>query len=241
VSQIQQHACPSEEVWMRHIQVELELAANHPAAAMQCLEEAERLAQSIHLGSFQPDLLAERSAVLLANGHAQGALEISDQAMALLNPGWNIHPNVLYHHSRALAACGSKVEAYPVLAQAAQAVNTLIGSLPPQQQTTSRERVPMHREILQAWEKLQPRQVSVRLPPHPGALPTIPVTWTLWLSEDDEIQGKVERRRHQLGRLLAEAASQGASPASSQLAEALGVSVRTIAQDLAEQRRPAKQ
>jgi len=243
VHQIQKHSCPGEEIWIWQLLVELELAAGRPAAALQCLEEAERLAQNIPLGSFQPDLTADRSAVLLANGRCEEALQVSSQAMRSLVPGWNSHVNVPYRHYQALAACGKKADAYQALSTAVQWVNNLIASLPPQQQQTSRDGVPIHREILMAWDALQPRQQSVLLPPQPGAGPAgqpVRVTWTVWLPEDNEIPGKVGRRRHQLQRLLAEAARQGASPAHSHLADALGVSRRTIAQDMAELRHPGE-
>ena len=46
-------------------------------------------------------------------------------------------------------------------------------------------------------------------------------------------QGAIALRRSRLSRLLREAESQGASPTVAQLAEALGISPRTIQRDLA--------
>jgi len=245
VLQAQRHNCPGVEIWLRHLQVELELAANRPPDALCFLEEAEKLSQTFRLRSLPLYLLADRSAVLLASGRAEEALQASSRAVGMLDPDREGLFIVLYRHSQALSACGRKTEAYRVLSAAAQGVNRLVASLPPQQQKNSRECVPIHRDILLAWESLQPRQVRVSLPESGQALSStnrdIPVTWTVWLPEDAEIPHKVERRRHQLQRLLAEAARQGAAPAQAHLAEALGVSVRTIAQDLAELKRPAIQ
>lgn len=57
----------------------------------------------------------------------------------------------------------------------------------------------------------------------------------LW-PDDDEIPTKVARRQHRLKRLLDEARAQGASPTHQQLADVLGVGLRTIERDMAELR-----
>jgi hypothetical protein len=98
--------------------------------------------------------------------------------------------------------------------------------------------VPLHREILSTWENLQPRQVVVSLPGSDGSS-QVAFTWTVWQAEDRAIPDKVARRRHQLERLLAEAGQAGGAPTHRHLAEALGVSERTIALDLAVLRRKA--
>ena len=59
------------------------------------------------------------------------------------------------------------------------------------------------------------------------------MTWTVAAAEDEAICGKVARRRARLLRLLEEAAQQGASPAYEHLAQALGVSLRTLSTDIA--------
>jgi DNA-binding transcriptional ArsR family regulator len=62
---------------------------------------------------------------------------------------------------------------------------------------------------------------------------TVTVTWTVAAPQDEAIVGNVARRRHRLRRLLAEAAARGAEAGAGALAEALGVSRRTIERDLA--------
>lgn len=54
--------------------------------------------------------------------------------------------------------------------------------------------------------------------------------------DDDEIHAKVARRQHRLKRLLDEARAQGVSPTHQQLADALGIGLRTIERDMAELR-----
>ena len=59
------------------------------------------------------------------------------------------------------------------------------------------------------------------------------MTWTIAAPEDDEVAGKAARRRHRLLRLLREADAQSAAPTVTALAQALGVSERTVKRDLA--------
>ena len=61
----------------------------------------------------------------------------------------------------------------------------------------------------------------------------VAVSWTVASPEDEAIAGKVARRRQRIVRLLREAQAQGAVPAHGHLAEALGVSRRTIERDMA--------
>jgi hypothetical protein len=77
--------------------------------------------------------------------------------------------------------------------------------------------------------------VARALPAARGGAP-VPVTWTLDAGPADHAlkqgRGAIALRRARLARLLAEAAAQGANPTVAQLAEALGVSERTIQRDL---------
>jgi DeoR/GlpR family transcriptional regulator of sugar metabolism len=59
------------------------------------------------------------------------------------------------------------------------------------------------------------------------------VSWTVGAPEDGEIADKADRRRHRVLRLLRQAAEHSAAPTVEDLAEALGVSARTIKRDLA--------
>jgi DNA-binding transcriptional ArsR family regulator len=65
----------------------------------------------------------------------------------------------------------------------------------------------------------------------------IMVRWTIDNGDEDTLKlqsdGEQELRRHRILRLIAEASSQGAAPTDHDLAEALGVSRRTIESDMA--------
>lgn len=60
----------------------------------------------------------------------------------------------------------------------------------------------------------------------------VTVQWTVNAPEDESIADKAIRRQHRLKRLLAESVAQGAAPTDNDLANALGVSRRTILRDM---------
>ncbi|MBN1813522.1 MAG: tetratricopeptide repeat protein [Anaerolineae bacterium] len=87
---------------------------------------------------------------------------------------------------------------------------------------------------------LLPGQISVCLPAAsaPTGRPlrddeTVTVIWTVDALEDKIIPDRIVRRHLQLLRLLREAADQSATPTVPDLAQALGVGVRTVERDLA--------
>jgi DNA-binding SARP family transcriptional activator len=61
----------------------------------------------------------------------------------------------------------------------------------------------------------------------------VSVTWTVEAPEDEDVRGKVARRRGRILRLLAEAQAQGAAPRDQDLAAALDVSLPTLRRDMA--------
>jgi DNA-binding SARP family transcriptional activator len=88
------------------------------------------------------------------------------------------------------------------------------------------------------------RVISVRLPRSDAPLGRplsesehMTVSWTVDDPADRAIQSKAARRRQRLLRLLAEAQAQGAAPTHDHLAQALGVSRRTIERDVVALRR----
>jgi len=109
------------------------------------------------------------------------------------------------------------------------------------------EDVPIHRQIVAAWQALEPRRLSVRLPC--AGVPTgrplrddeyVAVTWTVDSPEDGAVADRTARRQARLRRLVREAAEQSAAPTIDDLAEALAVSPPTIRRDLAALRRAGR-
>ncbi len=103
------------------------------------------------------------------------------------------------------------------------------------------QNVPVNHEISLAWQQQQGHvcQIKMRLACLSAPLgrplteaDTIEIGWTVVAPEDETIPDKGERRLHVLRRLLSQAARQGAAPTDDDLAEALGVSRRTILRDM---------
>lgn len=223
---------PQEEIRLHLWRIELELSANRPQTALEFLLVAEALSQKIHNGLDEFEGLASRTAVLLALGWNGEALQASSEAMFRLKEGQNGAYLIPYRYYQALTACGEPAKAFDALLQAVQMLNSVLDTLSPAQQKISRDQVPLHREMLAAWESLNPRRLLISLPGSDGAR-EIQTNWTVWLPEDEVISEKVQRRRSQLQRLLSEASQQGACPTHHDLAQVLKISERTLAKDLA--------
>jgi DNA-binding SARP family transcriptional activator len=222
----------------------LALQEGRPRSALAQVEKAQAVCEDLGLAALSVNLLAVRSEALLALGQPEAALAAVEEAVARLVPGVEQAHVVHFQHYRALQAVGRREEARAALERAYHGLQTLLAGLSPEQQRMSRERVPEHRDILAAWEDVQPRLLTVRLPraDAPTGRPLreeeyVEVVWTVATFSDEQIEGKVARRRQRLLRLLREAQAQGAAPTYRHLAEALGVGVRTIERDMAALRR----
>jgi DNA-binding SARP family transcriptional activator len=217
----------------------LMLDKGQAGAALELLERAlERARQGGYVG-MEVSLLADRGRSLLALGQGEAALACTTEAMARFKSAEDLPWMTPFAHYQVLHALGKVGEARAALEKAYQLLCEMLASLTPEQQAMSRTSIPEHGDILQAWQAAQPRCIAVRLPSASAPLGRplhadewVQVNWTVAAPEDDDIPGKVERRRARLLRLLNEARHQGAAPTSGNLAQALGVSVRTIATDL---------
>ena len=217
----------------------LELACGDAEAAQRNLELAQALYKQFNITYAAGSLLSLRAECLLACGRAEEAIACAQQAIAHAE-GKKTPYRVFYTLYKTLNALERTTEARQALEQAYQGLVDMVSSLTPEDQKMSCEQVPVHRAILKAWQKSHPRRISVRLPRAgtPLGRPLKPeewveVNWTVAAEEDEAIGGKVARRRARLLRLLEEAAQQGASPAYEHLAQALGVSPRTLSTDMA--------
>jgi tetratricopeptide (TPR) repeat protein len=103
------------------------------------------------------------------------------------------------------------------------------------------ENVHTNRFIVEAYDRINQitRVVDVSLAQQNAPLGRllredefIPVRWTVNAPEDEAISDKTVRRQHQLKRLLQQAESQHGAPTDEDLAQALGVSRRTILRDM---------
>jgi DNA-binding SARP family transcriptional activator len=103
------------------------------------------------------------------------------------------------------------------------------------------ENVLANRQIVEAHDRLigASRQTTVSLARRNAPLGRqlredeyINVRWSVSAPEDESIADKAERRQYRLKRLLRQAADQNAAPTDEDLAQALGVSRRTILRDM---------
>ncbi|MBN1975988.1 MAG: tetratricopeptide repeat protein [Anaerolineae bacterium] len=217
----------------------LALQQKRPQDALRHVEEADAICQELGLADLAISMLALRGLVLLALGQPEAALAATDAAVERAKPGVEQLYLVFYWRYLVLSAVGRAEEAHTAVERAWQLLSEALEGLSSAQRRASLTRVPEHRAIAEAWQATQVQRVVVRLP-RVGA-PTgrplredewVDVSWTVASPEDAEVSGKAERRRHQLLRLLREAAEQSAAPTVEDLAAALGVNERTIRRDL---------
>lgn len=216
------------------------------SAAQEHLTAAEKMTRQ---EGWQPSLViiqAHQARMCLEAGELTEADRLSTEALHSWNATGAQPWLAPFVRSQVLLALGRTVEADPLLEQAHILLTQMLEALTPVHRQLSVQRVAIHRDILAAWQTQRRHCVTVRLPRNdaPTGRPLQPeeyveVQWTITAPADEAIPDKVNRRRQRLARLLNEAASQGARPTYSSLAQALAVSVRTIAQDLAAIGHPA--
>ena len=102
--------------------------------------------------------------------------------------------------------------------------------------------VPLNRSIIEAHDRFTRTQRRLRVKLVGADVPLgrrlsdrdyVTIEWSIAAPDDDALADPIERRRHILKRLIAEARSANAAPTDADLARALGVSRRTIMRDIA--------
>jgi tetratricopeptide (TPR) repeat protein len=222
----------------------LHLAEIEPAVT---LLEAARATWAEH----NNELLRLKSEVYL--GLARLAQAEPEQAEALAQTSWQVlqsgipsgeQPQAwLWTLHQLLAALQRPTEAHEVLQAAYHELQRQAVMIhDPHMRRSFFERVPLSQKIVTAYDRLTgpARQITVTLAHCDAPLgrpltaaETVTVQWSVRAPEDEAIPAKTARRRHRLQRLLQEAAAQQAVPTDDDLAQALGVSRRTILRDMA--------
>ncbi len=208
--------------------------------AMQCLERSISICREQGMADLEPSLLAIRGLALSQRGRHEEALRSTAEAMDRLQSDVEQGYLIPYWRAQVLEAAGKTVEARQAMVMAYELLQQALSGLSPEQRRVSLENIPEHRDIVAAWQKNQPRRVTVILPSADSSRQEVSVAWTVESPEDEAIAGKVARRRHRILRLLREARAQGAVPARRHLAEVLGVGVRTIERDIAALRKEGR-
>lgn len=216
------------------------LALGEYEAAFATLDRADLLCAEAGLDDLAVELMAIRGATLLAIGRAGEAHLLTRRAVEHLTPGVE-RPYLVHHwHAASARATGNEEEARRSLSEALRLLEVSLAGLSPEHRAEAMVRVPEHGEIVAAATLIAPRTVEVYLPAveAPTGRPleddeTRRVVWTIDHPEDARFVSPIDRRRHRLLRLLAEADDRGAVPAIEHVAAALEVSDSTVRRDLA--------
>lgn len=195
----------------------------------------EELGEESNLCFTQADL----ALALLAQGQVVAAHNQAEAALSLLSPKTTPEARQQVHFAtyRTFLAQEQVALALPQLALAEQVLWETAHALPEAQRPSFLELNPRNQVVLTAVRQHTRRQQTqlVKADTPSGRRLTdndyAPVTWTLYTVADELVSPAAARRQHVIQRLLREAAAQGATATDDDLAQALGVSRRTILRD----------
>ena len=219
-------------------------------------EKSHRLAlkarEDAGLPALAVDALAGLTRIAIARGNAEEAIAHAEAILAWFEEqgieGVGDPLAAYLAVYRALDAAGQGERARSILQTAYDLLVSWAERIPdPDDRRTFMERVDPNRSIVAAHRTLESEEKSplhhkqqVRLPTFHAPLgrPLQPeewveIEWTIAAPEDIYLPQGAKRRRYRLQRLVQEAREQGAMPTLAHLAQALGVSVRTVKRDLA--------
>ncbi len=212
---------------------------NH-TEAMAEIEIALAFHASFDFADLVSSFLATKAQILRQQDRFDEAAVVIHAAVEALTDGVPQSYLVHFEHFCILQAQGQMTDALAALTKAHRSLTQMLETLGQEHQAISRTQIPAHVAILAAWAAQQATHSTVTLPRAGAALgrplrkdEQISITWTVETPDDRAIASKSKRRRHQIVRLLHEAQMQGAVPAYRHLAEALGVSERTVLRDMA--------
>jgi len=175
----------------------------------------------------------------LRHGDVAKAHEAAMRAMREIRPGIELAHLVPFALAEVAEAKGDEEEADRLVAMAHRLLLDTLAGLPDDVRSRAQESIPSHAAITEAWRRRQPEIAVFLLPSREAPVgrtltvdDEVPVEWTLHHPTDIEIADRIERRRHQVLRLLAEAAAHNAAPTVSDIARALNTSPATIRRDL---------
>ncbi len=216
------------------------------AAALDHFREAYAISERIGELLYLPELLAYQGLASLGLDECASALDLTGAAVLAQAQGEvseEIVPEIYYAHAMALSACGQEDRARKYLVRA---YDRLLSGAAQFEEEEARQayfhRNPTLRRLMRevAARGIAPapelRIVSQPLPAARGGGP-VRVAWTVDAGPADialkQAQGAIGLRRARLARMVGEAEAQGAAPTVADLANALGVSKRTVQRDLA--------
>ena len=217
-----------------------DMSLEQPEAAVEHLVAAHELCRNYELDTFAAILVALEARVRLSLDERDEALTLVERAIRANNPNAELAYLAAWWCAEVQRESGRHEEASDQVALAYELLTRSLAGLPDHLADAAWSSVPEHREILRAREEYFVHRVVVDIPlaDAPTGRPLGPedlVSATLTRShpDDTDIASSVDRRRHRLLRIAAEAGEQGGAARLADFAEALGVSDRTIKRDLA--------
>jgi DNA-binding SARP family transcriptional activator len=208
-------------------------------SGLEHILEAESICRDYGMNDLLVGVRALAGRLALRAGRTEDALDLATRAMREIRPGVELAHLVPLALSEVYGKLGNDEEAAHHITLAHDQLEMMLGGLDADLRHRSWTAIPNHRDIQARWSALQPRTRDVRLAATSASLgravrPSewIDVVWTVHQPSDECITGAVERRRHQLMRLIDEAAAAGASPTVADLTDALDASDATIRRDI---------
>ncbi|MGF1596236.1 MAG: AAA family ATPase [Acidimicrobiales bacterium] len=203
------------------------------------VDRALAVCRTPDLRTFVPALLATDARLEVAKGRAATGAEVAQRIVRMNKVGVEYGHLVAWWCAQVLIAAGEERAAADQIALAHELLGRTLDGLPPELVRGAWTEVPEHRAIAEAHERFFVDRVDVSLPridaPTGRALRPedfVDVSWTTSDPDDWTATSSAERRRRRIVRLAEQAVAQGAAARVVDLAEALGVSDRTIKRDL---------
>ncbi|MCB9134949.1 MAG: tetratricopeptide repeat protein [Anaerolineales bacterium] len=216
-----------------------------PHEALPYLEAAREawIKQEDHLGLLKAETYL--ALVHLTLGERDQAEALAEQVFVAFQAGFPVGEkaqNWLWYFGLLLQKLGRETDMQTVIRAAyAELQRQACAIHDPELRRGFFTRVPVNRAIVSAYDQLSQtiRQVNVSLARSEAPLGRllrsdeyVSINWTVNAPEDEAFPDKTAQRHYRLKRLLDEARACGATPTDDDLADALGVSRRTILRDM---------
>ena len=224
------------------------LDRDDPQQARAWFEQGVAVAQAQQQMVDWAEQLSHLALTYARLGDYEGALRLSGRALEALERERDVDDHLkraCWERACIVGVAQGAKAAVPLLERAYQLLMSIVERISdPDLRRSFLENVAENRAIVAAYRLGRPpafphrRRFCLPRADAPTGRPLrddeyVEVTWSIAAPEDDEVIGKVARRRHRLLRLLREAAEQAATPTVYDLSEALGVSISTVKRDLA--------
>lgn len=221
------------------------LSAQQFEAALEAYQRAHAMHERLGELEYLPEMLAYQGLALLGLGRPEQASALTQQALLGLAQGAvdnEIASEIYYAHAQAMVARGDEKQAQDYFKRAYENLVRYAAQL---EDEAARQAFFNHnpftrhlmRELYARKIAQPPGSVTRKLPARRDPARRVQVSWTLDAGPADaalrQAEGAIALRRNRLSRLLREAQTQGGRATVEQLADALGVSARTIKRDLA--------